>query len=253
MEPVELVQFLYSHYNEKVRWALDWKRVPHRRRSLLPGPHAATVKRLTGQTQVPVLRLGDQNVVGSARIIDELERRHPDPPLYPADPAERRRALEIQTYFDEEVGADIRRALFSTWIDDPDYLCLVFSCQRNALTRALYRRSFGLVKGRLSRGLGLDRQELIDQGFERTRQGFDRVAKEVGTDGYFVGQSFTVADLAAASILALAVHPEHPAMRRPEPLPDAMKGWLQRWSEHPGAAWVLRQYRTNRPPSAEID
>ena len=55
----ELIQFPYSHYNEKVRWALDHKRVPHRRRNLLPGPHAFLVKRLSSQTQVPLLRLGD--------------------------------------------------------------------------------------------------------------------------------------------------------------------------------------------------
>jgi hypothetical protein len=36
---MELIQFRYSPYNEKVRWALDFKRVPHVRRSLLPGPH----------------------------------------------------------------------------------------------------------------------------------------------------------------------------------------------------------------------
>src|SRR3954468_13137553 len=28
-----------SHFSEKVRWALDWKRVPHRRRVMPPGLH----------------------------------------------------------------------------------------------------------------------------------------------------------------------------------------------------------------------
>ncbi len=83
----ELLQFPYSHFNEKARWALDYKRLPHRRRNLLPGPHVLQLKRLTGRTQVPVLRLGDRLVSGSAQIIDELERRVPEPPLYPADPA----------------------------------------------------------------------------------------------------------------------------------------------------------------------
>jgi len=40
---IELLQFRHSlsPSNEKLRWALDIKRVPHRRRSLLPGPHLA--------------------------------------------------------------------------------------------------------------------------------------------------------------------------------------------------------------------
>jgi glutathione S-transferase len=41
---IELLQFRHSPYNEKVRWALDLKRLPHRRRSLLPGPHMGVVK-----------------------------------------------------------------------------------------------------------------------------------------------------------------------------------------------------------------
>jgi len=40
-----LLQFRYSPYNEKARWALDFKRVPHERRSLLPGPHMGEVRR----------------------------------------------------------------------------------------------------------------------------------------------------------------------------------------------------------------
>ena len=44
-QPVSTVPVLWqlqiSHYVEKVRWALDYKRVPHVRRTLLPGPHLA--------------------------------------------------------------------------------------------------------------------------------------------------------------------------------------------------------------------
>lgn len=50
---IELLQFRHSPYNEKVRWALDLKRVPHRRRSLLPGPHMAKVKKLTSRRPPP--------------------------------------------------------------------------------------------------------------------------------------------------------------------------------------------------------
>ncbi len=53
---LELLQFRHSPYNEKARWALDFKQLPHRRRSLLPGPHMGVVKRLTGRTETPVLR-----------------------------------------------------------------------------------------------------------------------------------------------------------------------------------------------------
>ena len=50
MSSIELLQFRFSPYNEKIRWALDYKRIPHVRTNYLPGPHALTILRLTGRT-----------------------------------------------------------------------------------------------------------------------------------------------------------------------------------------------------------
>ena len=49
-DAVELLQFRFSPYNEKARWALDYKKVPHKRTSLAPGPHVPNIRALTGQT-----------------------------------------------------------------------------------------------------------------------------------------------------------------------------------------------------------
>jgi hypothetical protein len=43
-----LWQLQISHYVEKVRWALDYERIPHIRHSLLPGLRAVKTKPLTG-------------------------------------------------------------------------------------------------------------------------------------------------------------------------------------------------------------
>ncbi|MDQ6914660.1 MAG: glutathione S-transferase N-terminal domain-containing protein, partial [Actinomycetota bacterium] len=102
-----------SHYNEKARWALELKRVSHRRRAPLPGfvhPWVALAK--TGRPTFPILEIDGRAVRDSTAIIAELERRAPDPPLYPADPSERRRALELEEWFDEEVGPHPRRLAF---------------------------------------------------------------------------------------------------------------------------------------------
>src|SRR5438874_1388206 len=58
--PAVLWQFRNSHFNEKVRWALDWKRVPHLRRSLVPGLHIGRALWMTGKKQVPVLSVDGQ-------------------------------------------------------------------------------------------------------------------------------------------------------------------------------------------------
>jgi len=46
------------------------------------------VERVSGQGLVPVLDYDGDILVESMDIVRELDRRHPDPPLYPDDPAE---------------------------------------------------------------------------------------------------------------------------------------------------------------------
>jgi glutathione S-transferase len=102
-----------SHYNEKVRWALDYKRVPHVRRAPPPMMHTAWAFVMTRSMTFPVLRLDGERIGDSTRIIAKLEKRYPDPPLYPAAEEERQRALALEEFFDEELGPHIRRALFA--------------------------------------------------------------------------------------------------------------------------------------------
>jgi len=254
MTPVSatLHQFPYSHFNEKARWALEWKRVPHRRVSHLPGPHMRAIKKLSGQTATPVLDLGGEIVAGSAQIIDALEQRFPEAALYPEDLEQRERALEIQRWFDAEIGSKVRRALFSVMLGEPGYLCAMFSTGHSAPARAFYRAAFPLARGLIRKGNGVTSQAAIDEGFEGTRSGFEFVAKHAGPSGHLVGDRFSVADLTAAALLAPAVNPGHPDMRKPEPIPAGMRGFLARWAEHPGAAWVIGQYERNRPTGAGV-
>src|ERR671936_1025779 len=103
-----------SHFSEKARWALAYKGVEHERKAPPPGIHIAVALRLTRGRQytLPVLELDGKRIGDSTAIIEELERRFPEPPLYPADPEERRRALELEDWFDEELGPYLRRFLF---------------------------------------------------------------------------------------------------------------------------------------------
>src|SRR5215208_7563455 len=93
--PPVLWHLKVSHYNEKARWALDYKRLPHVRRAAIPGRHAKIAQGLGAGRTFPVLQL-DGQVLGDSTLITEThERRYPEPPLYPAA-EDRRRALEIE-------------------------------------------------------------------------------------------------------------------------------------------------------------
>ncbi len=52
-----LWHFPISHFNEKVRWALDWKGVPHVRRAL-GASYLPRALWATGQPHLPILFVG---------------------------------------------------------------------------------------------------------------------------------------------------------------------------------------------------
>src|SRR5437764_320567 len=134
MAPPVLWQFRFSHFNEKARWALDFKGIPHVRRSLVPGLHVPRVLWLSGQKSLPVLQL--------------------DGELQPS--------------------------------------------------------------------------------------------------GYLLGERFSVADLAAAALLAPLVFPPEWPYPLPGPLPARAAALSDAFAAHPGVRWVREMYRRHRGTSAAL-
>ncbi|MEQ8282508.1 MAG: glutathione S-transferase family protein [Parvibaculum sp.] len=248
---IELHQFPYSHYNEKARWALDYKGLPHRRIGYLPGPHAPAITKLSGATQTPVLRIGGTIVPGSAAIVEALETAHPAPALYPADPAQRKAALDLQAHFDAEIGPCVRRALFSELVLAPGYIARVFSTGKPLPARLFYRAVTPLALGTIRRSMEIDRPGAVEASYKTMQAALDLVAAQAGPTGYLVGDRFSIADLTAAALLAPACDAPHVDMKLPSPRPPRIDAWLSRWAAHPGTAWVQGIYRKHRPARAE--
>jgi glutathione S-transferase len=232
-----------SHYNEKARWALDYKRVPHVRRAVPPGVHFAFAFGMTRQMTMPVVTFDGKAVGDSSAIIAELERRFPEPPLYPADPDERARALALEELFDEELGPHIRAALLVHVLADTDLALLAAAPRGPALRRAFLRPAVPLV-GRAIGGKHHVNPETAVDGLARTRVMLDRIAAEVGPGGYMVGDAFSVADLTAAG-LCFPLAPE-PYLR---PVHFAAQQLLELREElagHPAVAYIAEMYGRHR-------
>jgi len=85
MANLELIELYPSPWSERLRWALEWKRVPYARRAYQPLAGEEELRRTTGISTVPVL-LADGEVVGdSDAALEWLEAHHPSPALLPAD------------------------------------------------------------------------------------------------------------------------------------------------------------------------
>ena len=83
--------------------------------------HFARVCCAEERSTLPVIDIDGTRIGDSTRIIEELERRWPNPPLYPADPDERRRALELEDFF-EHCAHEIRRVMFDPYLHHPELM-----------------------------------------------------------------------------------------------------------------------------------
>jgi glutathione S-transferase len=240
-----------SPYNEKARWALDHKGVPHVRRAVTPGPHRRIAQRLTGKPTFPVLVQDGTPVGDSTRIIAELERQYPDPPLYPRDPKARRRALEIEDFFDEELGPHLRLLVLSSELPDPDLLLDTFAPDLVGFRWLIARATFPQLRRRLISDFGID-DTSVELAYEKIHAAGERFQAELQPSGYLVGEEFTVADLTVAALAAPVVAPrqfpypqpqrEHPRL---QPLRDAL-------SESGLLDWTRGIYARHRGVSTEI-
>jgi glutathione S-transferase len=249
-----LWQLQISHYVEKVRWALDYKRVPHIRRTLLPGLHAVKTKRLTGDTSTaPVLTLDGRAIGDSTQIIAAIEEQWPQPPLYPEDPTQRRRALELEQFFDEELGPHIRRAFYHELLPHPELVVPLFTDGQPAASRALLRAGFPILRIAMRRRFEIDAKAAANSRAKMVAA-MDRLEREISPSGYLVGDSFTVADLTAAALFYPVPRPAaFPyAMVADDDLPDSWRGFLDSLARRPGGQWLAQIYRRHRGASAEL-
>jgi glutathione S-transferase len=247
-----LWQLRFSHYNEKARWALDYKGIEHVRRSSLPGPHVLRARRLYGGTTLPALILDGRTIGGSGALIEAAERLRPEPGLYPADAADRRRALTLQDHFDQELGPHVRRAVFYDLLPDRRFTAEVFTLKRGPVTRTGYRMAMPLLAPLMRSSMRIDRAG-AEAGRARTLEALDRIETELGPEGYMVGGTFTVADLTAAALLSPLVRPAEFSYRLPERWPDAFEAFRDSVKDHPAFGWVVEMYRRHRGTSAAVN
>ena len=241
-----LWHILISHYSEKVRWAIDLKRLPHARRAPVPGFHVPLALWLTrgrGFT-LPVLELDGEILGDSTAIIAALEQRVPDPPLYPADPDERRRALELEDWFDEELGPYIRRVGFYEMRRDPERFAAVTGGTVPTLAR-LGRAGVAIGRAFTAVRYSASSTEGAEAARAKVVAAVDRLEAELGDGDYLVGDTFTVADLTAAALFYPLVLPPEASSGVRE-LAPAFEEFAEPLRARRGGQWVAEMFRRHR-------
>jgi glutathione S-transferase len=234
-----------SHYNEKVRWALDYKGIEHARRHAPPGSHRAIARKLTGAPTFPVLVLDGRAIGDSTRIIAALERYRPEPALYPADPRERRRALELEDFFDEQLGPHARLLVFHRLLPEANAFLGMIDPDLTGARLAAARAVYPLVRRGVTTSFGAD-----DAGARRAlvtcRAAAERFRAELQTSGYLVGDSFTVADLTLAALLSPILTPPQFPYRQPQRDHPRLADVRAVLAEYGLGDWALEIYARHR-------
>jgi glutathione S-transferase len=244
-----LWHFPISHFNEKVRWALDWKRLPHRRR-VLSWDYLPRTWWATGQPRLPVLFIDGRPVNDSTAIIAALERLVPDPALYPSDTAARERALALEDFCDERLGHAMRTAIIGPlFYEDPQAAVQLLTTGMSEGAHRLISAMLPAFRAYYVRRHGI-RRDNLEAARADVRSALNRIASEIGPQGYLVGDRFTVADLTAAAMLSPIVQPAELEYRHQGPLPALMEEYRATIAFHPALRWAAEIYRRHRSTSA---
>ncbi len=240
-----------SHYSEKVRWALDCKRIAHRRQVLGPD-YLIRAWRATGRGTLPIVFLNGRAIGDSTAIIAALEARYPAPPVYPAEAAARRRALALEDYLDEQLGPALRAATVTPLFrHDPDLALRVLT---TGMPDKAYRTLRPLL--RVFPAFYRFRHKISDAKLEADRAAvnaaLDRIEQERQGRGYLVGDAFTIADLTAAALLSPLLQPPEIQYPLRVELPPYLRDYRATVLRHPAMQWAAGIYRLHRGLSAEV-
>jgi glutathione S-transferase len=245
-----LYQFPISHFCEKARWNLDAKALPYRVHDLLPGFHVLSVRRLGARRTVPVLVDGATAVGDSAAIAQHLERAYPEHPLFPRDEAARARVIELETYFGKRAGRAVRQWMYGQLGQRPGGMVEVLMEGYPPVVAWAGKRVAPFLERVMRKQLHLD-ADGVRSARVTIDEVLDRIERETKGDParYLEGDTLSIADIAAASLMGPLVAPPGSPWERKgawSDVPASVTTLRKELSVRPGWAWVEARYARDR-------
>jgi glutathione S-transferase len=240
---IELYQFPFSHYCEKVRWALDYKGIAYRSVNLLPGFHFRHLAKLTPKSSVPVLRDGATVVQDSSAIIDYLDRRYANPALTPSDANAAREALDWEEYLDEQIGVNIRLWFYHHTLP-VRRLAVSFLLQGASWhKKPLFVLAYPKVRRSMLQSMNIN-TDTARQAEERLRAALEKLDDALVGRRFLVDDRFSRADLTACALLRRSCMPDDTYKE----IPPAVRKLREELKNRRLCQWVQSVYACYRQP-----
>ncbi|MBX7148979.1 glutathione S-transferase family protein [bacterium] len=238
---ITLYQFKLSHYCEKVRWALEYKGLPYKIINLPPGFHRFVIKKFAPSTSVPVIVDGKQCIQDSTAIINYLDSQYPQKKLTPEEDNYANKAIELEEYFDKELGIHLRRYFYHTMLCHRSEIINLLTADTKPFARFIFSIFFPFVRNYMRKGLNITPQK-AEESRVRVLKALDKLDEMVMQNNFLVGNSFSRADLTAASLISPMVGPKKQPMVYPIKLPEPLENFRNQQKERPYYKWVHHVY-----------
>jgi len=249
MQTPRLITIGFSHYCEKVRWALDRAGMAFDEERHPPALHYRALRGLGAGRQVPVLVHAGGALGDSTAILKWIDAQTPaDRRLYPADPALRAEVEQWEDRFDEVLGPHARRPVYYYGLRTPKIMRWTATRGVGWPERVMLRLMLPFAGGFFGRKLGLSAAEVAESQAQ-VRGVLDAVAEHLA-DGrrFLVGDAFTAADLTLASLAAPVYLPAGYGAPLPplDQLHPEYQAWVNGLADHPAVAFSKRMYAEER-------
>lgn len=247
-EAVRLITIPISHYCEKVRWALDLRKIPYIEESHVPAFHRLATRK-HGGSSVPILVVKSENFTDSTDILHYLDLLSPESHgLYPKEPELRREVEELEELFDVRLGADIRTWAYFYRLGDRKTMRRAWCIGTPLFERIGFEIAFPLISSKV-RQLYTITADSATTALQGIQEIFEIVNQRLaGGKTYLVGDTISAADITFAALAApILLPPEHPVMvSKIAELPIAMAVVIKELQSTAAGVYALRLYREQR-------
>ena len=232
-----------SHYCEKVRWVLDHKKLEYSVKNLLPGLHARQVLKHAPKSSVPLLIHDDLAIQGSSEIISYLEEQFPQNPLIVRSKKLKQEVLQWEKLADEEIGLHIRRVFYSVLLNQPKLVSQFFTYKCSWYGPIYIKLIFPQIRKKMIATMNLT-PATVEESKLHLAAAVDKIYQRLQESRFLVGDTFTRADIAAASLLAPMCRPAKYDLPFPAKYPNALEEIISPYKEK--VKWVAELYSRYR-------
>jgi glutathione S-transferase len=204
------------------------------------------IARQVGGQTVPVLVTQTAILRSSDEILNYVDAIAPDElKLYPIDPKQRQQVDELVEIFDSVLAPAVRLWDYSYIMNQADLVEPLWCHNVPWFERMLFPVLFPWIRSNVFQMYNINDRSVV-AAHQSIEQIFDRVGSLLA-DGrlYLVGNRFSAADLAFATLAAAVVLPSGYGVKLPElgQLPDRMANGIQKFQATLAGKFVFRLYQ----------